>query len=73
MGRENCTIKISPEIYDLIKEVSEKKGITEVNAMLRAFALLSIQNRMEKEGKTLAIARRDASGELYVVGEITGL
>jgi predicted transcriptional regulator len=53
------TLDLSPETDKRLTEIATKKGITKVEALRRAFALLSIAEEQQKEGNYLGIVKGD--------------
>lgn len=68
----NTTVIISPEMENLINQVSKDNNISRERAFQRAFALLHISEEQKKKGNMLGIIK-EVDGDLIVVGKIEGL
>jgi len=68
------SVNLSPEMEALIEETSCSDGITKVEVIRKAFALLQLSETEKKKGRALGIIVEDPEKhELRVVGKIIGL
>lgn len=68
----NTNVIISPEMEELINQVSKNNNISREHVFKRAFALLKVSEDQKRKGNMLGIIKEE-NGSLKVVGKIEGL
>ena len=68
------TIELSKEIDDCLAETAKGQNMTKVQAIEKAFALLSIANEQKLKGRSLGIVEEDPeSHDLKAISRLVGV
>ncbi|WP_017346111.1 ribbon-helix-helix protein, CopG family [Pantoea sp. A4] len=72
MSKSRISVTLTPEIDEMLEQVSRSQNISKSHAIRRAFALLQIAEEERQKGRELGIIK-DEGGSLKAVGKIVGI